>query len=49
MAASPSNRYIFVLTAGSGNYASEFGSGTATISYSPRMHDYLVKLHSSAQ
>jgi hypothetical protein len=48
MAASPSTRYIFVLTSGSGSYASAFGSGTAVISYSPRMHEYLVKLHSSA-
>ena len=48
MAASPSNRYIFVLTSGSGNYASEFGSGTAVISFNQRMHEYLVKLHSSA-
>ena len=48
MAASPSNRYIFVLTSGSGSYATEFGSGTAIISYNPRMHVYLVNLHSSA-
>ena len=48
MAASPSNRYIFVLTSGSGMYASEYGSGTAIIAYSPRMHDYLIALRSSA-
>jgi hypothetical protein len=49
MASSPSNRYIFVLTTGSEIYASEFGSGTAIISYRPKMHEYQVMLHSSAQ
>ncbi len=48
MAAAPSNRYIFVVTSGSGDYGSAYGSGTAVISYNRRMHDYLVKLHSSA-
>ncbi|MGP0065891.1 MAG: hypothetical protein ACLQGP_20090 [Isosphaeraceae bacterium] len=48
MAASPSTRYIFVVTSGSGVYTSAFGSGTAIISYSPRMHEYLIALHSSA-
>ncbi len=47
MAASPSNRHVFVVTSGSGGYASAYGSGTAVISYNRRMHDYLVTLHSS--
>jgi len=47
MAASPSKRYIFVLTTGSGDYASAYGSGTAIISFNKRMHEYVVKLHSS--
>ena len=48
MAASPSNRYIFVLTSGSGTYASEFGSGAAVIAYRPKIHEYLIALRSSA-
>ena len=47
MAASPSNRYIFVVTGGSGNYSQGFGSGTAVISYNPRWHEYQISLHSS--
>jgi hypothetical protein len=47
MAASPSNRYVFVVTSGTGSYASAFGSGTAIIAYSPRLHEYLVALRSS--
>jgi hypothetical protein len=47
MAASPSNRHIFVVTSGSGNFASVVGSGTAVVSYNRRMHEYLVTLHSS--
>ena len=47
MAASPSNRYIFVVTSGTGSYESAYGSGTAVVSYNRRMHEYLVTLHSS--
>jgi hypothetical protein len=47
MAASPSNRYIFVVTAGTGSYASAYGSGAAVVTYNRRMHEYLVTLHSS--
>jgi hypothetical protein len=49
MAVSPSNRYVFVVTSGSGAYESAFGSGTAVITYNRRMHDYQVVLHSSAR
>jgi hypothetical protein len=48
MAASPSTRYIFVVTSGSGNYASALGSGTAVITYKPRYHEYQIALRSSA-
>ncbi len=48
MAASPSRRYVFVVTSGSGGFESAFGSGTAVVSYNRRMHEYLVALHSSA-
>jgi hypothetical protein len=47
MAASPSNRYVFVVTAGTGSYASASGSGTTVVKYNRRFHDYLVTLHSS--
>jgi hypothetical protein len=49
MAASPSNRYIFIVSSGSGAYASIFGSGTAVVSYNQRLHEYQVVLHSSTQ
>jgi hypothetical protein len=49
MAASPSNRYVFIVTSGSGAYASAFGSGTAVVSYNQRMHEYQVVLHSSTR
>jgi hypothetical protein len=47
MAASPSNRYIFVVTSGLNSYATVYGSGTAVVSYNRRFHDYLVTLRSS--
>jgi hypothetical protein len=47
MAASPSNRYIFVVTGGTGSYASVYGSGAAVVTYNRRFHEYLVTLHSS--
>ena len=47
MAASPSHRYIFVLTSGTGSYTSVYGSGTSVISFNQRMHEYVVRLHSS--
>jgi hypothetical protein len=47
MAASPSNRYVFIVTAGSGNFASAYGSGTAVISYKQHKHEYQITLHSS--
>jgi hypothetical protein len=47
MAASPGNRYIFIVTAGSGAYASVYGSGTAIISYNSRLHEYQLALRSS--
>jgi hypothetical protein len=46
-AASPSSRYIFIVTSGTGAYASAYGSGTAVISYNGRMHEYQVALRSS--
>jgi hypothetical protein len=49
MAASPSNRYIFVVSSGSGAYASAIGSGVAAVSYNQRMHEYQLMLHSSAR
>ena len=49
MASSPSNRYVFIVTYGSGVYASAFGSGTAVITYIQRLHEYQVALHSSTQ
>jgi hypothetical protein len=48
-AASPSNRYIFIVTSGTGAYASAYGSGTATISFNQRMHEYQITLRSSAR
>ena len=49
MASSPSNRYIFIVTNGAGVYSSAFGSGTAVISYLPRLHEYQVALRSSTR
>jgi hypothetical protein len=46
-AASPSTRYIFIVTSGTGAYASAYGSGTAIISYNRRMHEYQIALRSS--
>jgi hypothetical protein len=46
-AAGPSNRYVFIVTGGSGAYASAYGSGTAVISYNQRMHEYQIVLRSS--
>jgi hypothetical protein len=48
MASSPSNRHVFVVTYGSGAYASVFGSGTAIITYNRRMHEYEIALRSAA-
>lgn len=48
MAASPSNRHVFVVTAGSGAYAPVYGSGTAIISYNRRLHEYQIALHSTS-
>lgn len=47
-AESPSNRYVFIVTSGSGAYASVYGSGTAVIHYSAHTHEYQVVLHSTA-
>jgi hypothetical protein len=47
-AESPSNRHVFIVTAGSGAYASAYGSGTAVITYNRRMHEYKIALHSAA-
>jgi hypothetical protein len=47
MAESPSNRHVFIVTAGSGAYASVYGSGTAVITYNRRMHEYQIALHSA--
>jgi hypothetical protein len=46
-AESPSNRHVFIVTAGSGAYASVYGSGTAVITYNWRMHEYRIALHSA--
>lgn len=46
-AAAPGTRYIFIVTAGTGNYASVYGSGTAVISYNQRLHEYQLALRSS--
>ena len=47
-AASPSTRYVFIVTSGTGVYASAYGSGTAVISYNRRMHEYQIGLRTSA-
>jgi hypothetical protein len=47
MASSPSNRHVFVLTCGSGAYASVFGSGTAIMTYDRRLHEYRIALRSA--
>jgi hypothetical protein len=47
MASSPSHRYIFVVTAGTGSYASALGSGTAILAFNPRMTEYAIRIHSS--
>jgi hypothetical protein len=47
MASSPSNRHIFIVTSGTGTYASAYGSGTAVISFNQRMHEYQITLRSS--
>jgi len=47
MASSPSHRYIFVVTSGTGSYASARGSGTAVISFNRRFLEFEVKLQSS--
>jgi hypothetical protein len=46
-ASSPSNRHVFIVTYGSGAYASAFGSGTAIITYNGRMHEYEIALRSA--
>jgi hypothetical protein len=46
-AASPSNRHVFIVTAGSGAYAAVYGSGTAIITYNQRMHEYQIALRST--
>jgi hypothetical protein len=48
MDASPSNRYIYIVSAGTGVYSSIYGSGAAVITYNQRLHEYQVVLHSSA-
>jgi hypothetical protein len=47
MAASPSRRYIFVVTGGTGSYASASGSGTAIISFNQKMIEYQIRIRSS--
>jgi hypothetical protein len=47
MASSPSHRYIFVVTSGTGSYTSLYGSGTAVISFNRKMIDFEVRLHSA--
>ena len=47
MASSPSHRYIFVLTSGTGSYASLRGSGTAVIAFNRRMLEFEIVLRSS--
>ncbi len=47
MAASPGNRYVFIVTEGSGAYSSAYGSGIAAILYNSRMHEYQLGLRSS--
>jgi hypothetical protein len=47
MASSPSNRHVFVVTYGSGAYASVFGSGTVIITYKHRFHEYQIALRSA--
>jgi hypothetical protein len=49
MAASPSNRHVFVVTYGSGAYASAFGSGTVIITYKHRYHEYQLALRSAGR
>jgi hypothetical protein len=47
MAASPSNRHVFVVASGSGAYASVYGSGTAIITYYRPLHAYRIALRSA--
>jgi hypothetical protein len=47
MASSPSNRHVFVVTSGSGAYASVFGSGTVIMTYNRRLHEYRIALRSA--
>lgn len=47
MASSPSNRHVFVLTHGSGAYASVYGSGTAIITFYRPLHEYRIALRSA--
>jgi hypothetical protein len=46
-ASSPSNRHVFIVTYGSGAYASAYGSGAAVITYNQRMHEYEIALRSA--
>jgi hypothetical protein len=46
-AAAPRTRYIFIVTGGTGAYASAYGSGTAVISYNGKLHEYQIALRSS--
>jgi hypothetical protein len=46
-ASSPSNRYVFVVTSGTGDYAAALGSGTMVISFNRNKINFQVKLHSN--
>lgn len=46
-AASPSNRYIFIVMSGTGAYASAYGSGTAAVGFNRRLHEFQVVLRSA--
>ena len=46
-AAGPSNRYIFIVTGGTGPYASAYGSGILAIRYNQSLHEYQVGIQSA--
>ncbi len=46
-AAGPSNRYIFIVTGGTGPYASAYGSGILAIRYNQGLHEYQIGIKSA--
>lgn len=46
-AAGPSNRYIFIVTGGTGPFASAYGSGILAIRYNQGLHEYQIGIKSA--